>query len=127
MLVQNFDVEADRFFAGEGVHVAADGIHLACDVLSGAVGGGLEHHVFSQMRDGIHSGISMARAEAVAPIAALIVSGHFCRLGKFGIGMAAYSENDARSVREFLASEEQRQRRWLRRQNRGENEVQDWT
>ncbi|HEY5175239.1 MAG TPA: DUF3891 family protein [Terriglobales bacterium] len=66
-------------------------------------------------------------AEEVAPIAALIVSGHFCRLGKFGISMAAYSEGDAQSVRAFLASEEQRQCRLLRRQSRGESEVQHWT
>ncbi|HZL70802.1 MAG TPA: DUF3891 family protein [Candidatus Limnocylindrales bacterium] len=70
---------------------------------------------------------SIDSAEAVAPIAALIVSGHFCRLGKFGIGMAVYSEDDARSVREFLASEEQRQCRLLRLQNRSEGEVQYWT
>src|SRR5664280_2224660 len=70
---------------------------------------------------------SIDSAEAVAPIAALIVSGHFCRLGKFGISMAAYSEDDARSVREFLASEERRQGRLLRLQNRGESEVQYWT
>ena len=57
-------------------------------------------------------------AEAVAPIAALIVSGHFCRLGKFGISMGAYTEDDARSVHEFLASEEQRQARLLRLQSR---------
>ena len=37
MLIQNFDVEADGFFAGEGVHVAADGVHLAGDVF-GACG-----------------------------------------------------------------------------------------
>ena len=70
---------------------------------------------------------SIDSAEPVAPIAALIVSGHFCRLGKFGIGMGAYTENDARSVREFLASEEQRQARLLRLQNRSESEVQYWT
>ena len=66
-------------------------------------------------------------AEAVAPIAALIVSGHFCRLGKFGIGMSAYSEDDARRVREFLASEEQRQCRLLNLQCCAESEVQYWT
>ena len=70
---------------------------------------------------------SIDSAEAVAPIAALIVSGHFCRLGEFGIGMAAYSEDDARSVREFLACEEQRQCRLLRQQNRSQSEVQYWT
>jgi hypothetical protein len=70
---------------------------------------------------------SIDSAEAVAPIAALIVSGHFHRLGKFGISLAAYPEDDAQRVREFLASEEQRHPRWLRQQSRGENEVQYWT
>jgi hypothetical protein len=72
-------------------------------------------------------GGSIDSAEAVAPIAALIVSGHFCRLGKFGISMAAYSKDDAQSVREFLASEEQRQCRLLNLQRRAESEVQYWT
>jgi hypothetical protein len=66
-------------------------------------------------------------AEAVAPIAALIVSGHFCRIGRFGISMSAYSEGDLRRVGEFLASEEQRQCRWLGLQSRSEGEVQYWT
>ena len=70
---------------------------------------------------------SIDSAEAVAPIAALIVSGHFCRLGKFGISLDTYSVQDTQQVREFLASEEQRQCRLLRRQNRGEGEVQHWT
>ena len=70
---------------------------------------------------------SIDSAESVAPIAALIVSGHFCRLGKFGISMGAYAEDDARSVREFLASEEQRQCRLMRLQIRTESEVQYWT
>ena len=70
---------------------------------------------------------SIDSAEAVAPIAALIVSGHFCRLGTFGTSMDAYPEDDARSIREFLASEEQRQGRLIRLQNRTEKEVQYWT
>ena len=66
-------------------------------------------------------------AEEVAPIAALTVSGHFCRLGKFGISMGAYPEDDARSVRGFLKSEEQRHSRLMRLQSRSEKEVQYWT
>jgi Protein of unknown function (DUF3891) len=66
-------------------------------------------------------------AEEEAPIAALIVSGHFCRLGKFGISMGAYPEDDAGSVRQFLAFEEQRQRRLMGRQSRTEGEVEYWT
>ena len=37
---------------------------------------------------------SIDSAEAVAPIAALIVSGHFCRIGKFGIGLGTYPDQD---------------------------------
>src|ERR1019366_1228448 len=70
---------------------------------------------------------SIDSAEAVAPIAALIVSGHFCRLGKFGISLGTYLAQDTEQVREFLASEEQRQCRWLRLQTRGDSEVQYWT
>ncbi len=70
---------------------------------------------------------SIDAAEAVAPIAALIASGHFVRLGKFGMEMGVYSGDDLRSVREFLAAEEQRQERLLRLQNRSEGEVQYWT
>ena len=70
---------------------------------------------------------SIDSAEAVTPIAALIVSGHFCRLGKFGISLGTYPVQDTQHVREFLASEEQRQRRWLRLQDRAESEVQYWT
>ncbi|MFZ0912065.1 MAG: DUF3891 family protein [Candidatus Korobacteraceae bacterium] len=70
---------------------------------------------------------SIDSAEAVAPIAALIVSGHFCRLGKFGISLGTYPVQDTQHVREFLASEEQRQCRLLRRQKRSQSEVQYWT
>jgi len=45
---------------------------------------------------------SIDSAEAVAPIAALIVSGHFCRLGKFGISLGTYPAQDTQQVREFL-------------------------
>jgi hypothetical protein len=70
---------------------------------------------------------SIDAAEAVAPMAGLIVSEHFRRLGKFGISMAAYSDDDARSVHEFLSAEQQRHRRLLRLQSRTEKEVQYWT
>ncbi len=70
---------------------------------------------------------SIDAAEAVASIAALIVSGHFVRLGKFGMEMGVYSGDDSRSVHEFLASEGQRQERLLHLQNRSEGEVQYWT
>jgi hypothetical protein len=70
---------------------------------------------------------SIDSAEAVAPIAALIVSGHFTRLGKFGISAGAYSDDDARSVHQFLTSEEKRQSDLLRLQSRSESQVQYWT
>jgi Protein of unknown function (DUF3891) len=70
---------------------------------------------------------SIDSAEEVAPIAALIVSGHFYRLGKFGISMGAYSEDDARSVREFLVFEERRRQRLMGMQHRSHSEVQYWT
>ena len=41
--------------------------------------------------------------------------------------MGAYSEDDARSVRDFLTVEEQRQGRLLRLQSRVKAEVQYWT
>ena len=66
-------------------------------------------------------------AEEVGPIAALIVSGHFCRLGTFGLSMGAYPEDDARRVGEFLESEKRRHGRLMRLQNRSEKEVQYWT
>ena len=53
MLVQHLDVEADAFLGGEGVHVAADGVHLARNFLRGAVLGALEHHVLDEVRDAV--------------------------------------------------------------------------
>src|ERR1035438_6473243 len=40
VLGQRFDVEADGLLAGKGVQVAADGVHLPCNLLRGAGGGG---------------------------------------------------------------------------------------
>ena len=117
---KDFDNGSERLsatpatYSGENVALNAEGRPLSfLDIKAGD---------FLQAWQG-----SIDSAEAVAPIAALIVSGHFCRLGRFGIGMAAYSEDDARSVREFLASEEQRQCHLLRLQDRSEGEVQHWT
>ena len=70
---------------------------------------------------------SIDTAEAVAPIAGLIVSEHFCRLGRFGVSMGGYSDEDARSVREFLACEKRRWEQLLPLQSRQENEVRYWT
>jgi len=53
MLSQGLDVEADGFLAGEGVQVAANGIHLTGDQLRGAGAGALEEHVLHEMRDAV--------------------------------------------------------------------------
>jgi hypothetical protein len=72
-------------------------------------------------------GGSIEAAEAVAPIAGLIVSGHFQRLGRFGISTGTYSQDDAQRVRKFLACEEERERKLLRLQSRTDREVEYWT
>ena len=62
VLVQNFDVEADAFFGGEGVHVAADGIDLTGDGFGGARFGALEDHVLDEMGDAVPLGRFVAGA-----------------------------------------------------------------
>jgi hypothetical protein len=44
---------ANGLFAGEGVQIAADGVHLAGDQLGGAGTGALEEHVFHEVGDAI--------------------------------------------------------------------------
>ena len=70
---------------------------------------------------------SIEAAEAVAPIAGLIVSGHFRRIGQFGMSTGTYSGGDTQRVQEFIAREEDRNRRLLPLQSRGEKEVEHWT
>jgi len=70
---------------------------------------------------------SIACAEAVAPIAGLIVSGHFRRLGQFGVSLGTYSEDDSQQVSEFIAQEDLRWQRLMRQQGRSEKEVGYWT
>ncbi len=53
VLVQHLDVEADTLLGGKSVHVAADGIDLARDLLRTAVLGPLEHHVLDEVRDAV--------------------------------------------------------------------------
>ena len=53
VLIEHFDVEADTFFGGEGVHVAADGIDLAGDLLGSAVLGAFEDHVLDEVGDAV--------------------------------------------------------------------------
>jgi len=53
MLIQDFNIEADGLFAGERVHIAANGIHLACDVTRRARLGPFKDHVFGEVRNAI--------------------------------------------------------------------------
>ena len=70
---------------------------------------------------------SIECAESVAPIAGLIVSGHFRRIGQFGMTLGTYSKSETQQVRDFIAHEEQRERRLMQLQNRSEKEVDYWT
>ena len=62
IFVQHLDVEADALLGGEGVHVAADGIDLAGDLLGGAVLGALEDHVLDEVGDAVRLRSLVARA-----------------------------------------------------------------
>lgn len=70
--------------------------------------------------------VSIEAAEAVAPVAGLMVSGHFRRIGRFGMGTGTYSEDDMNRVREFIAGERERERTLLRLQGRSTAEVEYW-
>ena len=70
---------------------------------------------------------SIETSSAVAPIAGLMVSGHFRRIALFGMSTGTYSDDDTHRVRAFIAHEEERDQRLLRLQNRSEREVQYWT
>ena len=61
VLVEHLDVEADAFFGGEGVHVAADGVDLARNFFRGAVLGAFEDHVLDEVGDAVPVGILIAR------------------------------------------------------------------
>ena len=54
MFVQHLDVEADGFFSRKRVHVAADRINLAGNLLGRAGGGALKHHVLGKMGYTVH-------------------------------------------------------------------------
>ena len=56
MVGERFHVEADGFFAGEGVEVAADGVHFAGDLLGGARSCAFEDHVFDEVGDAVDFG-----------------------------------------------------------------------
>jgi Protein of unknown function (DUF3891) len=69
---------------------------------------------------------SIESAEAIAPIAGLIVSGHFYRLADMGMQRKHYSEEDEELVRAFLEREQRRHERLLKQQSRTEQEVSFW-
>jgi hypothetical protein len=62
MLIQHFNVEADRFLAGKGVHIAADRVDLAGNVLRCPVARPLEHHVLDEVRDAVDPRVFVPRA-----------------------------------------------------------------
>ena len=51
VLVEDLQVEGGVLLGGEGVHVAADGVHLGRDVLGRAGAGPLEDHVLDEVAD----------------------------------------------------------------------------
>ena len=70
---------------------------------------------------------SIEAAEAVAPIAGLVVSGHFYRLGKFGASIGHYSRDDVRLVQQFIDGEERRRERLSKLEGRSPGEIEYWT
>ena len=62
VLVEHLDAEADALLGGEGVHVAADRIHLARNVFRRAMLGPLEDHVLDEMRNAVPLLVFVARA-----------------------------------------------------------------
>ena len=70
---------------------------------------------------------SIESAEAIAPIAGLIVSRHFRRLAQFGMSTGIYSDGDMQRVHEFIVREEEREQQLLCSQKRSKREVEYWT
>jgi len=64
MLVEDFGVEADHFFGGEGVKHPADGINRARNVLGGAALGAFKDHMLDEVSDAVLIGSFAARAGA---------------------------------------------------------------
>ena len=60
MLVEHFNVEADAFLGGKGVHIAADGVDLAGDFFGRAVLGPFENHVLDEVGDAVPFGVFVA-------------------------------------------------------------------
>ena len=101
-------------YSAEGVAVGADGKPLSfLEITPG--------DFLRAWRD------SIAAAERVAPIAALIVSGHFCRLGEGGVEAGRYAPAETKQVRQFLREEEVRRERLSRLETRTPAEIEYWT
>ena len=61
VFIEHLHVEADAFLGGEGIHVAADRIDLAGNVLGRAMFGSFEDHVLDEMGDAIPLRVFVAR------------------------------------------------------------------
>jgi hypothetical protein len=66
---------------------------------------------------------SIERAEQVAPIGGILVSEHFCRLGRWRLELAEDKPEETQLVRDFLASEAERQQQLSRQQHRRTEEI----
>jgi hypothetical protein len=66
---------------------------------------------------------SIARAERDSPIGGILVSEHFCRLGRWRLQMVQGTPEEEAVVHAFLAAEAERQRRLSLRQDRAPEEI----
>jgi len=115
-----FDCGAEKLrstparYSDEGIALNAEGVPLSFqDIKPG--------DFLRAWRDSIHA------AEAVAPIAGLIVSGHFYRLASSGISVGRYSQADKELVRQFLREEENRRERLEKPARLPSAEIEYWT
>jgi hypothetical protein len=66
---------------------------------------------------------SIERAQQESPIGGILVSEHFCRLGRWRLQTVQDTPQDRAAVREFLEREAERQQQLSRRQDRGLKEI----
>lgn len=66
---------------------------------------------------------SIKRAEEVAPVGGVLVSEHFCRLGRWRLQSVVDTPEDGAAVQEFLEREAKRQQQLSSRQDRGLEEI----
>ena len=66
---------------------------------------------------------SIERAQQESAIGGILVSEHFCRLGRWRQQMVQETPEDGAAVREFLEREAERQQQLSRRQSRGLEEI----